>query len=208
MLRIGTLRSSVRRGAVRELAALRHPHLFALAGPAVLGSLEGGLEGQDQRQRQSRMAWIYWVQLWPLTLGPPYSEPSIAGESGAKRRRCLSAASSAPSPDSPRSAGYRRVATARGWRSVSLVTFFARKESDTPPRSRKRISRRANENGTFAGAVSMNRDYAQIRTSRRTRRRSQCSPAPSAATRPPSGCRRRSGGSPGRGCPCGPGSRP
>ncbi|HGM7321160.1 TPA: hypothetical protein ACKQCD_002299, partial [Stenotrophomonas maltophilia] len=27
---------------VRELAALRHPHLFALAGPAVLGSLEGG----------------------------------------------------------------------------------------------------------------------------------------------------------------------
>ncbi|HIE4143152.1 TPA: hypothetical protein ACXM5A_003639, partial [Stenotrophomonas maltophilia] len=26
----------------RELAALRHPHLFALAGPAVLGSLEGG----------------------------------------------------------------------------------------------------------------------------------------------------------------------
>ncbi len=40
MLRIGTLRSSVRRGTVRELAALRHPHLFALAGPAVLGSLK------------------------------------------------------------------------------------------------------------------------------------------------------------------------
>ncbi len=28
-------------------------------------------------------------------------------------------------------------ASARGWRSVSLVTFFARKESDTPPQSRK-----------------------------------------------------------------------
>jgi hypothetical protein len=40
MLRIGTLRSSVRRGTVRELAALRHPHLFALARPAVLGSLK------------------------------------------------------------------------------------------------------------------------------------------------------------------------
>ncbi|WP_414574514.1 hypothetical protein, partial [Stenotrophomonas sp. CR043] len=69
------LRSSVRRGTVRELAALRHPHLFALAGPAVLGSLEGGLEGQGQgqrqRQRHPRMAWIYWVQLWHLTLGPP-----------------------------------------------------------------------------------------------------------------------------------------
>ncbi|WP_143566508.1 hypothetical protein [Stenotrophomonas maltophilia] len=40
LLRIGTLRSSARRGTVRELAALRHPHLFALAGPAVLGSLK------------------------------------------------------------------------------------------------------------------------------------------------------------------------
>ncbi|HFL2164430.1 TPA: hypothetical protein ACG3DT_004809, partial [Stenotrophomonas maltophilia] len=64
-------RSSARRGTVRELAALRHPHLFALAGPAVLGSLEGGLENQDQGQQHPRMAWIYWVQLWHLTLGPP-----------------------------------------------------------------------------------------------------------------------------------------
>ncbi|WP_204373255.1 hypothetical protein, partial [Stenotrophomonas maltophilia] len=64
-------------------AALRHPHLFALAGPPVLGSLEGGLEGQDQEQQHPRMAWIYWVQLWLLTLGLPSSEPSIAGESGA-----------------------------------------------------------------------------------------------------------------------------
>ncbi|HFL7686654.1 TPA: hypothetical protein ACG46K_002571, partial [Stenotrophomonas maltophilia] len=71
MLRIGTLRSSARRGTVRELAALRHPHLFALAGPAVLGSLEGGLENQDQGQQHPRMEWIYWVQLWHLTLGPP-----------------------------------------------------------------------------------------------------------------------------------------
>jgi len=30
-----------------------------------------------------------------------------------------------------------RSTPARGRRSVSLVTFFARKESDTPPRSRK-----------------------------------------------------------------------
>jgi len=42
-LRAGSLRSSARRGTARELAALRHPRLFALAGPAVLGSLEGGL---------------------------------------------------------------------------------------------------------------------------------------------------------------------
>jgi len=33
-----------------------------------------------------------------LTFQSALSEPSIAGESGAKRRRCLSAASSAPSP--------------------------------------------------------------------------------------------------------------
>ncbi|HGM5921765.1 TPA: hypothetical protein ACKP5X_004088, partial [Stenotrophomonas maltophilia] len=39
-LRIGALRSSVRRGTARELAALKHPRLFALAGPAVLGSLK------------------------------------------------------------------------------------------------------------------------------------------------------------------------
>ncbi|CRD53910.1 hypothetical protein BN1263460076 [Stenotrophomonas indicatrix] len=38
-LRAGTLRFSVRRGTARELATLRHPRLFALAGPAVLGSL-------------------------------------------------------------------------------------------------------------------------------------------------------------------------
>ncbi|MDA4517120.1 hypothetical protein NZA43_10805, partial [Escherichia coli] len=30
-----------------------------------------------------RMAWIYWLSLWRLMLGPPFSEPSIAGESGA-----------------------------------------------------------------------------------------------------------------------------
>ncbi|MDZ7513817.1 hypothetical protein, partial [Stenotrophomonas muris] len=34
------LRSSARRGTARELAALRHPRLFALARPAVLGSLK------------------------------------------------------------------------------------------------------------------------------------------------------------------------
>ncbi len=44
---------------------------------------QGGLEGQDQQQEHPRMAWIYWVLLLPLTLGPPFSEPSIAGESGA-----------------------------------------------------------------------------------------------------------------------------
>ncbi|HEL4296914.1 hypothetical protein N5C18_01235 [Stenotrophomonas sp. GD03930] len=40
VLRTGTLRSSARRGTARELAALKHPRLFALAGPAVLGSLK------------------------------------------------------------------------------------------------------------------------------------------------------------------------
>jgi len=47
VLRTGPLRSSARRGAVRRAAergsALQNrTHLFALAGPAVLGSLEGG----------------------------------------------------------------------------------------------------------------------------------------------------------------------
>jgi len=96
---------------------------------------KGGPEDQDQRQEHPRMAW-YWVQLWRLISGPPCSEPSIAGESGAQRRRCLSAASSAPSPDSPRSAGHRCAAPARGWRRVSLVTFFARAKKVTPPRRR------------------------------------------------------------------------
>ncbi len=36
----GALCSSARRGTARELAALKHPRLFALAGPAVLGSLK------------------------------------------------------------------------------------------------------------------------------------------------------------------------
>ena len=55
MLRIGTLRSSVRRGTVRELAALRHPHLFALAGPAVLGSLKA--DWKVKINRKSIHAW-------------------------------------------------------------------------------------------------------------------------------------------------------
>jgi len=84
------------------------------------------------------MAW-YWVQLWRLISGPPCSEPSIAGESGAQRRRCLSAASSAPSPDSPRSAGHRCAAPAR----ILAACFFGyflctSKESDTSPQARKR----------------------------------------------------------------------
>ncbi len=32
------------------------------------------------------MAWIYWVQLWLLMFRSAMSEPSIAGETGAKRR--------------------------------------------------------------------------------------------------------------------------
>ncbi len=154
-----------------------------------------------------RHAWMLLPLI--LILQSALSEPSIAGESGAKRRRCLSAASSAPSPDSPRSAGNRRVATARALAACFFGYFLCTsKESDTPPRSRTRLSVRTNENGPLAGAVSMNRVTRNLRTSRRTPPRSQCSPAPSAATRPPSGCRPRSGGSPDRGCPCGPGSRP
>ncbi len=166
---------------------------------------------RTQRQRQKlppvdpRHAWMLLLLI--LTFQSALSEPSIAGESGAKRRRCLSAASSAPSPDSPRSTGNRRVASARAPAACFFGYFLCTsKESDTPPRSRKRV--RANENGTLAGAVSMNRFTRNLRTSRRTPPRSQCSPAPSAATRPPSGCRPRSGGSPDHGCPCGPASRP
>jgi hypothetical protein len=68
-------------------------------------------------------------------LGSALSEPSIAGESGAKRRRCLSEASSAPPPDSPRSAGYRCAASARALAACFFGYFLCTsKESDTPPR--------------------------------------------------------------------------
>ncbi len=197
------------------------------------------------RSRSTATASMHGVDLSgvavALDVGSALSEPSIAGESGAQRRRCLSEASSAPSPDSPRSAGCRRGATARGLAACFFGYFLdgahpcappygpatpfhaapaarcTSKESDTPPQSRKRsagmarrdqMRGRSNENGTFAGAVSMNRSTRNLRTSRRTPPRSQCSPAPSAATRPPSGCRPRSGGCPGHGCPCGPRSRP
>ncbi len=65
--------------------------------------------------------------------GPPCSEPSTAGPTRAKRRGCLSAASSAPPLGGPRSTGHRRAALARGWRRVSLVTFFARAKKVTSP---------------------------------------------------------------------------
>ncbi|MDH6332623.1 hypothetical protein M2299_003481, partial [Stenotrophomonas sp. 1278] len=65
--------------------------------------------------------------------GPPCSEPSTAGPARAKRRGCLSAASSAPPLGGPRSTGHRRAALARGWRRVSLVTFFARAKKVTSP---------------------------------------------------------------------------
>ncbi|VEE50846.1 Uncharacterised protein [Stenotrophomonas maltophilia] len=133
-----------------------------------------------------------------------------------------------------------RSTSARGRRSVSLVTFLmahihvhhptgrlrrstlllqrgARAKKVTPLCGRGNdpqaspgapMRRRTNENGTLAGAVPMNRFTRNLRTSRRTPPRSRCSPAPSAATRPPSGCRPRSDGCPDRGCPSGPGSRP
>ncbi|CRX69374.1 unnamed protein product [Stenotrophomonas maltophilia] len=135
----GALRSSARRGTVRELAALRHPHLFALAGPAVLGSLKADPRSNATAapSTSSRRGMLLFLILI-LTFQSALSEPSIAGESGAKRRRCLSAASSAPSPDSPRSAGYRRVATARAPAACFFGYFLCTsKESDTPPRSRK-----------------------------------------------------------------------
>ncbi len=164
VLRTGTLRSSVRRGTARELAALRHPRLCALAGPAVLGSLEGGLEKQSEEH--PRMAWIYWVQLRPLTLGPPYSEPSIAGESGAKRRRCLSEASSAPSPDSPRSAGCRCAAPARGRRRVSLVTFLMAHIHVRHPTGRLRRSALLLQRGARAKKVTPPYNHPFCRASR------------------------------------------
>src|SRR2546427_10218438 len=84
------------------------------------------------------MAWTYGVQHRLLTLGPPFSEPSIAGESGAKRRGCLSAASSAPSPDSPRSAGHRRAAPARDLAACFFGYFLCTsKESDTRSEERR-----------------------------------------------------------------------
>ncbi len=131
-------------------------------------------------------------------LGSDLSEPSTAGPARAKRCGCLSAASSRAVPRRTeerrvpmRSIGSRLAERFFGyfldgahpcappygpatpfW--AAPATRCTSKETDTPPRSRKRISVRANENGTFAGAVSMNRVYAQIRTSRRTPPRNRC----------------------------------
>ncbi|HEL3179508.1 TPA: hypothetical protein UME25_001623 [Stenotrophomonas maltophilia] len=69
-LRIGALRSSARRGTARELAALKHPRLFVLARPAVLGSLKA-----DWKVKINGKASTYGVD--PLgaavafDLGPP-----------------------------------------------------------------------------------------------------------------------------------------
>ncbi|HEL3749300.1 TPA: hypothetical protein UMV35_001587 [Stenotrophomonas maltophilia] len=77
-LRIGTLRSSARRGTARELAALRHPRLFALAGPAVLGSLKADPDQSPQlHPADPRQAWMLLLLLLLslllviLTFSPP-----------------------------------------------------------------------------------------------------------------------------------------
>ena len=126
----GTLRSSVRRGTARN--SLRSNTRASSPSPDLRCSARSR-RTQGQMPQRHPVDPCHACMLLPLilTFQSALSEPSIAGESGAKRRRCLSAASSAPSPDSPRSAGNRRVATARGWRSVSLVTFFARAKKVT-----------------------------------------------------------------------------
>ena len=77
-------------------------------------------------------------------LGPPSSEPSTAGPARAKRCGCLSAASSAPPLDGPRSAGDRCAAPARGRRRVLVTFLFARKKSNAhePSRSHRHGSER------------------------------------------------------------------
>ena len=207
MLRIGTLRFSGNQGAapnsLRSNIGASSPLI-----PLRCSARSRRTQGQMPQLHPVDPHHVWMLLPLILTFQSALSEPSTAGPARAKRCGCLSAASSRTVPRRTEERRAPACVARRLWRSVSLVTFFARKESDTPPRSRKRISVRTNENGTFAGAVSMNRDYARIRTSRRTRRRNRCSPAPSAATRPPSGCRPRSDGCPGHGCPCGPGSRP
>ncbi len=74
-------------------------------------------------------------------LGSALSEPSTAGPARAKRCGCLSAASSRTVP---RRTEERRVPMCSiGSRPGGVFLWllsFARKESDTPPRSRKRLS--------------------------------------------------------------------
>ncbi|CAQ43970.1 hypothetical protein Smlt0370 [Stenotrophomonas maltophilia K279a] len=67
----GTLRSSARRGTARELAALRHPHLFALAGPAVLSSLKA--DWKVKINGKSIHAWrgSYLLPIWHLGCREP-----------------------------------------------------------------------------------------------------------------------------------------
>jgi len=92
------------------------------------------------------MAWIYPE----LQLSPPSSEPSTAGPARAKRRGCLSAASSAPSLGGPRSAGHRRAQHVGSRPAACFFGYFlcTSKESDKHDHC-------GYENGTFAGAVSM-----------------------------------------------------
>ncbi|PSD29816.1 hypothetical protein C7E12_10420 [Stenotrophomonas maltophilia] len=83
MLRLGTLCSSVRRGTVRELAALRHPHLFALAGPAVLGSLKA-TQGQMPQLHPVPLRDGWMLLFLILIFQSALSEPSIAGDQGRR----------------------------------------------------------------------------------------------------------------------------
>jgi len=119
----GALRSSVNRGTARN--SLRSDTRASSPPVPLRCSARFKADpGQSQRQalRLSSLRCRH-SRLWHLIF-PPCSEPSTGGPARAKRRGCLSAASSAPSLDGPRSAGYRRAAPARGWRSVSLVTFL------------------------------------------------------------------------------------
>ena len=151
VLRTGALRSSARRGTARELAALRHPRLFALAG---LRCSARSRRIPDQRQKRSlrsqgparhgttkhRRAAV------ALDLGSALSEPSIAGESGAKRCQCLveptvSRLTSAHRPLIHREAQGTDVrnTAARGSAACFFGYFLCTsKESDTSPQARKR----------------------------------------------------------------------
>jgi len=81
------------------------------------------------------MAWIYWVQLWPLTWVRLEASRAPQRRRGRRGAGVWAQRVPAPSLDGPRSAGYRRAQHdgSRTGGAFLLVTFlFARKEKWHP----------------------------------------------------------------------------
>jgi hypothetical protein len=150
-------------GDSAELATLRHRHLFAPDSPAMLGSLKADPDQRPQLHPvDPRHAWMLLRLI--LTFQSALSEPSTAGPARAKRRGCLSVASSRAVP---RRAEERRAPVRNAHRLVTggtflLVTFLCVQRKVTPM------------NGEAPSARATRRKPASYRTGTGILQRSIC----------------------------------